>query len=56
MGLQVSKNLILPRIDKIDDPETKKVIRELLKVIQSMNGTYYNDLVSVEERVVALEP
>lgn len=56
MGLQVSKNVILPRIDNIKDPETKRVIQELLRVIQRMNTTYYNDLASIEGRVTTLEP
>ena len=49
MGLQVGKNVILPRIDKLQDPETKRVIQELLRVIQDMNSTYYNDLVHLKE-------
>jgi len=49
MGLKVSKSVILPRIDKIQDPEAKRVIQELLRVIQDMNTTYHNDLVYLEE-------
>jgi len=56
MGLQVSKNIILPRADRIKDPEAKRVIQELLRVIQRMNTTYYNDLVHIEGRVTDLEP
>ena len=55
MGLKVSKNVILPRIDKIQDPETKRVFQQLLKVIQDLNATYYNDLVHLEGRVKELE-
>ena len=55
-GLKVGKNLILPRADKIQDPEAKRVIREILKVLQEMNNTYYSDIVYVEGRVTTLEP
>ena len=48
MGLKVSKNVILPRIDRIQDPEAKRVIQELLRVIQDLNATYYNDLAYLE--------
>ena len=56
MGLQVGKNVILPRIDKLQYPETKRVIQELLRVIQDMNSTYHNDLLHLEERIAELEP
>ena len=56
MGLKVGKILILPRIDKIKDPETKMVIEKLLRVIQETNANNYNDLVHLEGRVKDLEP
>jgi len=49
MGLKVSKSVILPRIDKIQDPEAKRVIQELLRVIQDINANNYSDLVYLEE-------
>ena len=55
MGLRVSKNVILPRPDYIKEVETKKVIQELLRVIQTMNNSYYNDITYLESRVYALE-
>jgi len=55
-GLKVSKNIILPRLDRIKDPEVKRVLQQLEKVVQDMNTTYYNDLVHIEGRVTALEP
>ena len=55
-GLKAGKNLILPRADKIHDPEAKRVIKEILKVLQEMNNTYYSDIVYVEGRVTTLEP
>jgi len=55
MGLKVSKNVILPRIDKIQDPETKRVIQQLLKIIQDTNSNNYSDLKYLEERITVLE-
>ena len=55
-GLKVSKNIILPKLDKIRDPETKRVLQQYSKVIQEMNDTYYNDLVHLEGRIAELEP
>ena len=54
-GLMVSKNVILPKLDNIKDPETKRVMQGLYKTIQGMNTTYYNDLIYLEERVYDLE-
>jgi len=51
----VSKNVILPKLDNIKDPETKRVMQGLYKTIQGMNTTYYNDLIYLEGRVYALE-
>ena len=56
MGLQVSKAVILPRLDKIEDPELKRVIQQIIRVIKDLNTTYYNDLTHLEKRIVALEP
>jgi len=54
-GLKVSKNVILPRLDKFKDPEVKRVLQQLEKAIQDMNTTYYNDLVHLEDRIAKLE-
>jgi hypothetical protein len=56
MGLQVSKNIIFPRVDTIRESETRKFMQDLLKVLQQMNTTYHNDLSHLEERIKALEP
>ena len=56
MGLKTSNNLLLPRIDKIKYPETKRVIQQMLKAIQKMNITTYGDLTGHEERISDLEP
>lgn len=55
-GLRVSKNIILPRVDGIRDPEIKRVIQQILKVIQETNSNNNSDLVHLEERITALEP
>jgi len=56
MGLRVGKILILPRVDKIKDPETKRVIEKISRVIQETNANNYNDLVHLEKRIKDLEP
>ena len=55
MGLKTPKNLLLPRADNIKDPETKRVIQQILKVIQRMNQTTYGDLSGHEKRITDLE-
>jgi len=56
MGLRIGKILVLPRVDKIKDPETKRVVQEVLRVIQEVNANNYSDLVYLEARIKALEP
>lgn len=56
MGLRVGKILVLPRVDRIKDPETKRVVEEALRVIQKTNADNYSDLVYLEARITALEP
>jgi len=56
MGLRVGKILILPKVDRIKDPETKRVFQEILRVIQKTNADNYSDLVSLEKRIADLEP
>ena len=51
MGLRVGKVLVLPRTDRIKDPETKRVIEEVLKIIQEVNANNYSDLVYLDEKV-----
>ena len=53
--LKTSNKVLLPRVDKIRDPETKKVFQELIKVIQKMNQTTSGDLTGLDERITALE-
>jgi len=54
-GLRTGKNLILPKIDRIEDPETKKVLEDILRVLQDMNYSDYNDHTYLDERLKDLE-
>jgi hypothetical protein len=54
-GIKVSKNVILPRLDRIKDTEMKKTLEQLFKVIQDMNSNNYNDLTYLEDRIYTLE-
>ena len=54
-GLKVGKSLILPRTDNIKDPEAKRVIQGILKLLQGMNNVYYSDLINHEDRIDTLE-
>lgn len=53
--MRVSKSIILPRVDNVRDPEAKRVIRELCKVIQKLNDDNYSDINNFEGRIYALE-
>lgn len=55
MGLRVGKVLVLSRVDRIKDSETKKVVQEIIRVIQETNANNYSDLVYLEARIKALE-
>jgi len=55
MGLKTPKNLLLPRVDNIKDPETKRVIQQMLKIIERMNQVTFGDLSGHEERITDLE-
>ncbi len=54
-GIKVSKNVILPRLDRVKDTEMKKTLEQLFKVIQDMNSNNYNDLTYLEDRIYTLE-
>lgn len=55
MGLKTGNKILLPRVDKIKDEETKKVFQRLLKAIEKMNQTTLGDLTGHEERISTLE-
>ena len=56
MALKTSNKILLPRADRIRDPETKKVFQQLLNAIQKMNQTTAGDLTGLDERITVLEP
>ena len=55
MALKTPKNLLLPKADNIRDPETKKIIQQMLKIIERMNQVTFGDLSGHEERITDLE-
>jgi len=55
MALKIQKDMLLPKADNIKDPETRRVIKEMLNIIKKMNQTNYGDLSGHEERITTLE-
>lgn len=55
-GIRTGKNIILPDIEMIRDAETKRILKEMIKVMRDMNFNSYNDLTRLQERIEALEP
>jgi len=53
MGLKTSNRILLPRVEKIKDPEVREVFQRLLIAIEKMNQTISGDLVGHEERLTA---
>lgn len=54
-GLKTGKTLIIPKTDRIRDPEVKRVIDEILRIIQDTNYTNYSDHAYLDERITDLE-
>lgn len=54
-GLRVGKSLVLPRTDNITDTEIKKVIDELIRVIEDINFTNFNDHILIDDTVKVLD-
>jgi hypothetical protein len=54
-GIRTGKNIILPDIEMIRDAETKRILKEMIKVMRDMNFNSYNDLTRLQERIEALE-
>lgn len=54
-GLRTGKNVILPDAEMIRDAETKRILKEIIKVMRDMNFNSYNDLTRLQERIEALE-
>lgn len=55
-GIRTGKNIILPDIEMIRDAETKRILKEMIKVMRDMNFNSYNDFTRLQERIEALEP
>jgi len=53
MGLKTPKNLLLPKVDNVKDPEVKRIFQQLINAIQKMNQTTSGDLTGHEERLTA---
>lgn len=53
--LKVNKNIILPSLDSIKDPNAKRIMQDICNAIQSLNQTAYNDFTLLDERVSDLE-
>jgi len=54
-GIRTGKNIILPDIEMIRDAETKRILKEMIKVMRDMNFNSYNDFTRLQERIEALE-
>ena len=55
-GIRTGKNIILPDIEMIRDAETKRILKEMIKVMRDMNFNSYNDFTRLQEKIEALEP
>ena len=53
--LKINKNIILPSLNEIKDPNAKRIMQDILSAINSLNQTVYNDLTLLDERVGDLE-
>ena len=49
--LKINKNIILPNLESIKDPNAKRIMQDILNAIDSLNQTVYNDLTYLDERV-----
>jgi len=54
-GIRTGKNIILPDIEMIRDAETKRILKEMIKVMRDMNFNSYNDFTRLQERIEVLE-
>ena len=53
--LKINKNIILPSLNEIKDPNAKRIMQDICNAINSLNQTVYNDLTLLDERVGDLE-
>lgn len=54
--LKTPKSVILPTLEKIEDPESKKVLEEHNRVFNELVTAIYSDLSWLHARVKTLEP
>ena len=54
-GIRTGKNIIIPDIEMIRDAETKRILKEMIKVMRDMNFNSYNDFTRLQERIEELE-
>ena len=54
-GIRTGKNIVLPDIEMIRDAETKRILKEMIKVMRDMNFNSYNDFTRLQERIEVLE-
>ena len=53
--LRMNKNIILPSLESIKDPEARRIMQDILNAIQSLNQAVYNDLTYLDEKKADLE-
>ena len=53
--LKTPKTVILPRLEKIEDPEVKKVFEEYNRVFSELVTAVYSDFSWLHERIYKLE-
>lgn len=53
--LKIPKQIILPTLEKIEDPESKKVLEEHNRVFNELVTAIYSDLSWLHQRIYDLE-
>ena len=53
--LKIPKSIILPTLEKIEDPEVKKVFEEYNRVFSELVTAVYSDFSWLHERIDKLE-
>lgn len=54
-SLKIPKTIILPDLEKIEDPEVKKALGEHNRVLSELVTTLYSDISWLHERIDELE-
>ena len=53
--LKVNKNIVLPDLTNIKDPEAKRIMQNFAAAIEGLNQSLYNAATYLDERVSDLE-